>query len=154
MRIKDAIAFFSELAETADTKRELRVYERFITLLHSLNQKGLNNDDTLKIEELLDAFDLNSNPENKRKFYSRKYRDFIKLLKLHFGFVQEGHYTGIGMVIGISLGIAIGSNFENSGLGLGIGLGIVFGLIMGAAMDSRVKSQDKVLATRNKVGIH
>ncbi len=152
MSIKEASEFFKKIQLRTNSKREIKIYARFIGILEGLKNKDLTSDQTLQIEEQLDHLQLATYPEN-----NKKYAEFANYLKTKFSLVTEGHYLAIGIGLGISFGAGMGVIFGTSfgggdGIGIGIsmgaGLGITFGMLWGKTKDAEAEKNGNVLKTK------
>jgi len=159
MTINETIDFFERLLIETDLKSEIRLYKKFIAVLHDLTNKSLSEIQILSIEKRLENLQINTNSENRKKYFNKEYIAFLKYLKDEFSFVSEGYYTGIGMIFGMifgnSLGLTIGiiigeGNGIAIGLSMGTGIGMTFGLLFGATKDAEAKKQGRVLKTKIK----
>ena len=145
MKLDVASDFFKSLKTEANKKSEIKVYDNFIGILTDLKNRQLTEEQLESIEEKLEFFDLETNPENKKRYYSRKLTEFKKYLKDKFSLISEGYNAEIGLALGLAFGVAFGSVF---GMGVGISLGMVFGLAIGTYMDSEAKKQNLVYKTK------
>jgi divalent metal cation (Fe/Co/Zn/Cd) transporter len=150
MSITETIDFFKKLSKETNNKRELRIYKDFITMLSNLLDRNLSEEQLLQIEKEIETLNLKSNPENKKRFFSKKLMVFKQFLKAKFSLVPKGYYTNMGIGLGTSFGVLFGvvvlSSFERSlGVSLGIVAGMLIGLIIGHYMDSQVKEAGKVI---------
>ena len=114
MTIIEAMDFFEQLINETKNKREIKVYKSFISILLNLKSRDLSDDELLAIEHEIDLLNIMSNPENKRKYFSKKLHAFKGFLKEKFSLISEGYYTGIGMSLGMCFGVAIGCKFRNN----------------------------------------
>ncbi len=110
MTINDTINFLESLLTQTDKKSEIKVYENFIAILSNLKNRELTNEELQSIEEELETLDLKSNPENKKRYFSKKLAEFKKYLKDKLSLISEGYYTAIGMSLGMIIGLVIGRN--------------------------------------------
>lgn len=145
MTIIETIAFFERLLKETVKKRELKVYKSFIDVLSNLENRNLTDDELLRIQNEIETFDLKSNPENKRKYYSKKLNVFKAFLKEEFSLISEGYYIAIGMSLGMCFGVAIGSSLEATGTSTGVAIGMVIGLTIGRIKDMEAEKQNRVL---------
>ena len=151
MTIHHPLTFFESLLKRTDKKSEMKVYKNFIAILSALNNRELTEQQYLSIEKELDNLKLNSNPENKKRYFSKKLNEFKKYLKDELSLVSEGFYTAIGMSMGMSFGVAIGASFgESTGIALGISIGMLIGLAIGRKKDAEAEKQGRVLKTTVK----
>ena len=145
MKINTASDFFKNLITETGDKSEIRVYEKFITILSDLKNRDLTQEQMKSIEEELDSLNFNANSNNRKKHFKQKLNQFIKYLKEKLSLISKGYYTAIGMSLGMSFGVAFGAALENVSNGLIFGM--LIGLIIGARMDSKAKKEGKVLNT-------
>ena len=148
MTIIEASNFFEKLLKEANNKRELRVYKGFNTILSNLTSRNLTEDELLSIETKLNKLNLNSNPTNKRKYYSKKLNIFKAYLKEEFSLISEGYYTALGMSLGMCFGVAIGAGFGGASVSVGVSLGMLIGLVIGRTKDVEAEKQNRVLKTK------
>ncbi len=149
MNINKAITFFETLITQTDKASEIKFYKNFIAILSDLKNRELAENQIQSIKEELDVLELEVNPRNKKRYYSKKITDFKNYLKKEFSLVTEGYYTAVAIGVGMSLGIAIGASFgESTGIAIGISLGMAFGLIIGRNMDTQAEKQNRVLKTK------
>lgn len=150
MTLKDVINFFENLEAETSSKSEIKIYQEFIQIITSLENKNLSDTKIQSIETELNHLNLKSNPENRKKYFNKSLSAFKKYLKDSFSLTQKGHYTtlygGLGLVFGLLFGVAILSNLERS-LGISLGLigGMVVGSIMGRSKDAQAKAAGNML---------
>jgi hypothetical protein len=150
MTLQEAQSFFESL-KTETTKRyEIKVYEKFLHILTGLEKKNLSESEIRSIDTALENLNLESNPENRKKYFSKAFNKFEKYLKETFSLTSKGYYAnlyaGLGLTFGLLFGVAILSNLESS-LGISIGLigGIVVGSLIGRNKDAEAKATGKML---------
>jgi hypothetical protein len=148
MTIIETTQFFEKLLNQTDRRREIKVYKTFITILTNLKNRDLSADQLSLIESEIKALKLNSNPNNKRRYYSKMLTNFTKFLKTEFSFISEGYYTAIGMSLGMCFGVAIGTTFGASGNAMGLALGMIIGLAIGRYKDMEAEKENRVLKTK------
>ncbi|MCK0191462.1 hypothetical protein [Arenibacter sp. F20364] len=150
MTLKNALQVFESLVSKTNKKSEIKVYQEFIQIINSLEQRNLSAAEIAAIQAKLTAFNLESDPKNRIKFFKKALGQFKKYLKDYLSLTSKGYYSslgiGLGMNLGILFGIVILSGLERSlGISLGISLGMIFGLIIGQSMDAKATREDKVL---------
>ena len=150
MKIQETYNFFESLKTETNIKPEIKVYEELLHILSSLLTREFSKDEINSIETELDSLNLQSNPENKKKYYKNSLSKFQKYLKDTFSLTSKGYYTKLGVQLGSSFGIVagiiIGERFEKSlGIALGIGIGMLIGLFIGRSMDAKAKSENRTL---------
>lgn len=149
MTINNTITFFESLLIQTDKKSEIKIYENFVSILSDLKDRELTEEQFQSIEEELDNLKLKSNPENKKRYFSKKLAEIKKYLKDELSLISEGYYTAIGIGLGMSFGIAIGASFgESTGIALGITFGMIIGLVIGRYKDAEAEKQGRVLKTK------
>ncbi|WP_298313393.1 hypothetical protein [uncultured Aquimarina sp.] len=157
MTINEASKFFKNLVTETDKKSELRVYKKFITILSQLENRDLSDQKLLAVEDKLEAFDVDVERENRKKYYSKRLTEFTNYIKKELSLISEGYYLAICMSIGMSVGMSLGMTFgvvfggSNGliyGMSLGMTTGMSIGLAIGAAMDAKAKKEGKVLSMR------
>lgn len=150
MTLKNVINFFESLETETNIKSEIKVYQEFIQIITSLENKNLSDTKIQSIETELDHLNLKSNPDNRKKFFKKSLSAFKKYSKDTFSFTPKGYYTtlygGLGLSFGLLFGVAILHNLERS-LSISLGLigGMVVGSIMGRSKDAQAKSVGKML---------
>jgi hypothetical protein len=150
MKLQEAYNFFESLRTETTKKYEIRVYEKFLHILSELKTREFTKDELQSIEAELDRLNLNSNPENKKKYFKKALSKFEKFLKDTFSLTSKGHYSelggGLGMLFGVVAGVLIGERFEKSlGISLGISIGMLIGIFVGRFMDSQAKAAGNML---------
>jgi len=150
LTLQEAYNFFESLTTESTNKSEIKVYEKFVYILSELKTRKFTEDEMESIEAELDSLNLNSDPENRIKYFKKALSKFEKYLKDTFSLTSKGYYTQIGIGLGSSFGILFGvvflSSFERSlGIALGLSIGMLIGLIIGQSMDAKAKSESRVL---------
>ncbi len=150
MTLQEANNFFESLKIGTTIKSEIKVYKKFIYVLTELKRRGFSKDEIQSIEAKLDSLNLESNPENGKKYLKKALIKFEKYLKDTFSLTSKRYYTNMGIGLGSSFGILFGivvlSSFEQSlGISLGLIIGMIIGLIIGRSMDAKALSEGRVL---------
>lgn len=150
MKLQEAHNFFESLKTETIKKSEIKVYEKFLHMLTELERRDFSENEIQSIETELDGLNLDSHPDNRKKYFAIALRKFEKYLKDTFFLISKGHYTNISIGLGSSFGILFGvvflSGFERSlGISLGLVIGMLVGLTIGRSMDGKAKSEDRVL---------
>ena len=104
MKLQEAYNFFESLRTETTKKYEIRVYEKFLHILSELKTREFTKDELQSIEAELDRLNLNSNPENKKKYFKKALSKFEKFLKDTFSLTSKGHYNSLGIVLLASFG--------------------------------------------------
>lgn len=150
MTLKNVSDLFENLIDETSKKSEIKIYQEFIQIITSLENKDLSENEIKSIETELDRMKLDSNSLNRRKYYKKALNDFKNYLKETYSLTTKGYYTqlygGLGLSFGLLFGVAILSNLERSlGLSLGLIAGLVVGSIMGRTKDTQAKISGKML---------
>ena len=150
MTLQEAHIFFESLKNDTNKESEIKIYEKFLYILNSLQSRELSKDELTSIESKLDSLHLKSNTGNNKKRFNKILKEFKEYLKEKHSLISAGYYTNIGVSTGASfgvvLGVVIGARFDRSlGLALGIGLGLLIGLFIGHRMDLQAKAAGTVL---------
>jgi hypothetical protein len=150
MTIQETYNFTESLKNDTTEKSEIKVYEELLHILSRLKIREFSKNEINSIETELDRFNLESNPENRKKHFKKALSKFQKYLKDTFSLTSKGYYTKLGVQLGSSFGIVagiiIGERFEKSlGIALGIGIGMLIGVFVGQSMDAKAKSENRVL---------
>lgn len=150
MKLQEAINFFESLKTESSETSEIKICEKFLHVLGELKNRGFSKEEIQSIETELENLNLESNPENRKKYFAKALRKFEKYLKDTFSLTSMGHYTNLGIALGSSLGILFGvvflSSFERSlGISFGISLGLLVGIVVGRYMDSQVKAAGNLI---------
>ncbi|PHS67126.1 MAG: hypothetical protein COB12_04320 [Flavobacterium sp.] len=150
MTIQETYNFIESLKTDTTEKSEIKVYEELLHILSKLKTREFSKDEIQSIETELDSLNLQSNPENRKKYYKNALSNFQKYLKDTFSLTSKGYYTKLGMQLGSSFGIVagiiIGERFEKPlGIALGIGVGMLIGVFVGRSMDAKAKNENRML---------
>jgi len=150
MTLQAAYNLFESLKNETTKKSEIKIYKKFLYTLTELKNREFSKDEMQSIETELDSLDLESNPENRKKYFKKVLSKFEKYLKDTFSLTPKGYYTNLGIGLGSSFGILFGvvflSSWERS---LGIAMGLIFGstigMLIGRSMDAKAKSENRIL---------
>jgi len=88
MTIQEAYNFFESLKTETTTKSEIKGYENFLQILTGLKTRTFSEDEIQSIEKELDSLDLESNPENRKKYFKKALSTFEKYLMETFSLVR------------------------------------------------------------------
>ncbi|WP_040281703.1 hypothetical protein [Psychroserpens damuponensis] len=142
MTLQEAHNTFESLKTKATTKSEINIYEKFLHILKALKHRALSQDEMQAITTKLENLNINSNPENRKKFYKKALIKFEKHLKENLSLTTKDYYTklsvSLGILFGVVAGVLLGQYFEKS---LGISFGICTGLFIGAFVGRRKDAQ-------------
>ena len=150
MTIQEAYNIFESFKTETSKRSEIKVYNKFLDILTSLENKEFSKEEMQSIETELDRLKLNARPENRKRYFKKALGEFQKYLKKNFSLTPERYFTGMGIGLGASfgvvLGILIGERFERSlGISLGVSFGLLIGLLVGRYLDSQAKAEGKML---------
>jgi hypothetical protein len=150
MTLQEAYNFFESLKTETTKKSEIKVYERFLHILNELKIREFSKDEIQSIETELESLNLESNPENRKKYFKKALSTFEKYLKDTFSLTSKGYYTKLGSGLGGGFGILFGvvflSSWERSlGISMGLIFGCIIGMLIGRSMDAKAMSEGRVL---------
>ncbi len=150
MTLNKAFYFFKSLLSETSKKSEIKIYKDFTSILNNLENRDFSKDELETIEIKLNSLNLESNPQNKTKYFKKVLNEFKSFLNKAFSLVSKNYYTNLyislGAGFGIISGIIIGERFEKSlGIALGIGIGILIGSLIGRSKDAKAFNEDRVL---------
>lgn len=150
MTTQEASDFFESLISETTKQSEIKVYEKFNSILVKLRNRNFSKIEIQSIETELESLNLKTYSKNRKKYINKSLNKFEVYLKDTFSLIPKGYYVnrgiGIGLTFGISFGIIFLSSFERSlGIALGMSIGMVIGLTIGLSMESQAKSAGKIL---------
>jgi hypothetical protein len=150
MTLQESYNLFESLKTDTINKSEIKIYEKFQHLLSQLKTRNFSKEEVNILETELDSFNLNSNPENRKKFFKSALNKFETFLKDTFSLTSKGYYTklygGLGLSFGLLFGIVFLSSWERSlSISLGLIIGMVIGAIIGQSKDTKAKSESRTL---------
>jgi len=150
MTLQEANNLFKNLKNNATKNSEIKVYEKFLHILTALKDRTFTTDEIQSIEEELKSLQLESNPENRKRFFKKALTKFETYLKETFSLTTKGHYTNLsvslGILFGVVFGLLLGERFEKSmGLSFGICLGMLIGSYIGRRKDDQAKAAGNIL---------
>jgi hypothetical protein len=144
MTLQEANNFFESLKTETTKKYEIKVYEKFLHILTELKNREFSKDEIQSIETELENLHLDSNPENRKKYFKKAIGKFEKYLKESFSLTTKAYYQklygGLGLLVGMLFGVVFLSTLERS---LGISLGLVFGMVVGSLIGRNMDAQAK-----------
>jgi len=150
MTLQDAYNFFESLKIETTKKSEIRIYEKFLHILSELKNRDFTTDEIQSIETELDSLNLESNPENRKKYFGKALHKLNEYLKSTFSLIPGGYYVTYGIALGVAFGPVLGvlfmPFFERSlGISAGVCIGMIIGLLAGQYLDSQAKAAGNVL---------
>ena len=150
MTLQEAYNFFESLKTETTKKYEIKVYEKFLHILSELKNREFSKDDIQSIETELENLNLDSNPENRKKYFKKALGKFEKYLKETFSLTSKEYYQklygGLGLLVDLLLGLVLLSSLERSlGITLGLVGGMVVGSLIGRNMDAQAKAAGNML---------
>lgn len=150
MTLKNALTYFNNLVSETGKKSEIKIYQEFIELINSLENRDLSASEIQSIERELEELDLPSGTSGDKKYFDKALQRFKKFLRGSFSLTTKGYYanTGIalGMLFGILFGIVFLSGMERStGISMGIAFGMLIGLLIGRNRDAQAESSGRVV---------
>ncbi|WP_221932549.1 hypothetical protein [Carboxylicivirga sp. M1479] len=147
MAINETKDYLNRLQENSTEKRDIKVYQKFIRILTSIESRGLPTHQIDLIEKELSSLDLNQQTKNRKKYIKKKLNEFLKFLDSEFSFVLKGHYANYCLSIGIVLGVAIGTSVfrDSGGSTTGMCFGMLIGYFIGLYLDNEAAKNNRVL---------
>jgi len=150
MTLQEAFNFFESLKTETTKKYEIKVYDKFLHILTELKIKEFSKDEIQSLETELENLNLESSPENRKKYFKKALGKFEKFLKETFSLTTKAYYQklygGLGLLFGLLFGVVFLSSLERSlGISLGLVGGMVVGSLIGRNMDSKAKASGNVL---------
>jgi len=142
MEITDVKKYLDSLIENADKESQVKIYNRFKSVLEFVEDKPLSSEEIKQIEDKLESLNLKDDAKKKHIHVLKKYSVFTEFLKKEFGYITEGHHTqlgtGLGMSLGMSLGMCFGVPFfKQNGLVFGMLFGMIIGMLFGISYGSK-----------------
>lgn len=145
MTFKKALDYFQRIASETSNKSEIKVYQEFIRILTSLEERDLSASEITAIESELNRLDLNSSNTYNKRYFKKALTQFEKYLEDTFSLSTKGYYTRRGIALGMIFGLLFGavtlSGLEGSmSIALGISFGMLIGLLIGRNLDAKALS--------------
>jgi hypothetical protein len=150
MKLQEAYNFFESLKNETTNKSEIKLYDKFIHVLSELKSREFSVSEIQSIEAELESLNLESNIENRKKYFGNALSQFEKFLKDTFALTSKMYYTNLGIGLGTTFGILFGivflSGFERSlSIALGLSVGMMLGLVIGRSLDAKAISAGKAI---------
>ena len=148
MKLITALDHFQILSSRTDSKRERKIYQKFIAILEDLDGRELTEDQVQSIEAKLDELVLNDKSVVSRRKLNRKLSSFSSFLNDELSLVSEGYYTALGLTFGVAFGVALAPIVERFfGMPVNMGIGMMLGVLIGQYLDSKASKENRVLRT-------
>jgi hypothetical protein len=147
MTIKETREFLKNLVNKSSERREIKIYNKFIGILRSLEKREFSTYQKELIEKELTMLNLKQPTKNRKKYINKKLSEFVKYLESVYSIILEGHYKDLGLKMGLVFGVALGTAiFRDSGGGsTGMCFGMFIGYAIGKYMDKEAAKQNQVL---------
>jgi hypothetical protein len=147
MTIEKAKYFLKSLLQQGAKNSEIKMYQKFLDILISLENRDLTASQKNSIEEELTNLDLKQPHKNRKSYLRKKLNAFLHYLKSAFSLVLKEHYTNYWMSLGTAFGVAIGSVVfkERGGIAIGLCAGMFVGYCVGQHLDKEAVKQNLVL---------
>lgn len=147
MQLSELTSFYKQKLESAQSKRESRIYTKIYALSLDLETKAFSNEQLAALEQKLDELNMTGYAEDFRKAATKCYQQLIVYLRKELDLHMDGYFTGIYMVLGMSIGMALGAAFSTIwGSNGGMIIGMCIGLAIGRRKDIKVKKEGKSLS--------
>jgi len=154
MGINETLDFFQNLKNETAEKREIKLYDKYNSILSDLKYRDLTQNQILSIETELEKLNLKTESDNRIKYLEKQLSEFKNFLKDRLALVPEGYYSGVGVGTGIVFGSIFSILFQSFlgtySLLIGIIGGMILGGLLGAIRDKEAKKQGRVFATKLK----
>lgn len=146
--IKSNKAYLNKLLLESTSKRDVKLYEKFIGVLTALEQKECSEDQRDLIEKKLEILDLDQETKHRKKIIKKGYSEFVGYLQTEFSWILKDYYANYGLSIGMVFGLALGTSiFRDSGSSAtGMCFGMLIGYFIGQNMDKKAAKENKVLS--------
>ncbi len=150
MTLHKAYDFFKSLIPETSKTSEIKIYKDFTSILNNLENRVFSKEELETIEAKLNSLNLDSNPQNKTKYFNKVLNEFKSFLNKTFHLVSKNYYTNLYISLGAGFGtisgIIIGERFEKSlGIALGIGIGMLIGTFLGRSRDAKALGEGRVI---------
>ena len=147
MTIKETREFLKNLINESSERREIKIYNKFIGILMSLEKRNFSTYQIELIEKELTVLNLKQPTKNRKKYIRKKLSEFVQYLESEYSIILEGHYTDLGLKMGLVFGMALGVFIfkDSGGSSTGMCFGIFIGYIIGKYMDKEAAKQNQVL---------
>ena len=147
MTLKETREFLESLVNESSERREVKIYNKFIGILRSLEKREFSPHQIEMIEKELTILNLKQPTKNRKRYIRKKLGEFVKYLESDYSIILEGHYANLGLTMGLVFGVAIGTAIFRDGGGSSTGLcfGMLIGYAIGMYMDKEAAKQNQVL---------
>lgn len=147
MTIKESKEFLKNQLDESTKRREIKIYNKFIGILLSLENREFSTHQTEMIEKELTLLNLKQPTKNRKKYIRKKLSEFVQYLESEYSLILEGHYANLGMVLGLVFGVAVGLSIfrDSGGSSTGMCFGMLMGILIGRYMDKKAAKQNQVL---------
>ena len=147
MTIKETREFLKNLVNESSESREIKICNKFIGILRSIEKREFSTYQIELIERELTMLNLKEPTKNRKKYINKKLSEFVKYLESEYSIILEGHYTDLGLKMGLVFGMALGASIfkDSGGSSTGMCFGIFIGYIIGNYMDKEAAKQNQVL---------
>lgn len=147
MTIKETREFLKNLINESSERREIKIYNKFIGILMSIEKREFSTYQIELIEKELTMLNLKQPTKNRKKYINKKLSEFVQYLESEYSIILEGHYTDLGLKMGLVFGMALGVFIfkDSGGSSTGMCFGIFIGYIIGKYMDKEAAKQNQVL---------
>ncbi|MEQ6124982.1 helix-turn-helix transcriptional regulator [Pseudotenacibaculum sp. MALMAid0570] len=142
--IKATIVFLKKQLNKTGEKSEIKTFERFISILTRLREKGLSPEQLEGIERYLEYLELEKIPSFNNEIFKKKLILFKKYLKNKLGFVPANYYSTLTAGFGISFATAFAvQKHIDTSIKIGVISAAIVIIAIGMIIDSRIKRQNR-----------
>ena len=153
MEINKTIELVNDLMSNTWNKKEIKIYNSFLSILKSLVDTNLSDEKQLSVWEKIEKLELSSIQVNRTKYLKIQLKEFIKFLENDLNLVQDQHYLSIVMSLWMVFWIAFTSIFHvdfamwNETTGWLI-FGMMIWMFIWSVIDSKAKKEKRVFKVR------
>ncbi len=144
--LKGTIIFLKKKLSQATKRSEIRVFERFISVLENLKEKDLNERQLDNINSYIEYLELEKIPSFSNEVFKQKLKKFRTFLNTKLRFVPTNHYVSLAIMFTVPFATPFAILPQiNADLKIGIISAAI--LVMGIAhiLDLRIKRQNRSL---------
>ncbi|MDX1446585.1 hypothetical protein [Lishizhenia sp.] len=147
MTISETKQQLEELLQQSTSKRESKVYHRFLKVLSALEGRDFTKEELTMIQSELTRLDIKPIKTRRKTYFRKKLRLFLGFLNKNFSLVIHNHYQEYSMSLGIVFGVVLGTSIlqDPNGSSIGICVGLFIGYFIGKYLDKTALEENRVL---------